>query len=202
MSSPAAKDMLSRSSVVVLLWLPCCAELITLNQSECGRSDADMTLLQMSKSSDYVEMSQEEFADGLKCAENQDSFFQTGGNFVWVWAGSPGVLWSDFMFSWAKGPNNKNYVGVDYTFLSKTYEIDDFHGIAVDFGVTNLPMTLWAQLTYSVNPLIPMKETGCPIFPRLDNGFYVLLPDLPFKPQSENFDSAGWPSHSTHMIRL
>eukprot|EP00434_Breviolum_minutum_P016872 symbB.v1.2.014887.t1/scaffold1099.1/size138014/3 len=156
-------------------------------------SDADMTLLQMSKSSDYVEMSQEEFADGLKCAENQDSFFQTGGNFVWVWAGSPGVLWSDFMFSWAKGPNNKNYVGVDYTFLSKTYEIDDFHGIAVDFGVTNLPMTLWAQLTYSVNPLIPMKETGCPIFPRLDNGFYVLLPDLPFKPQSENFDSAGWP---------
>ena len=193
LSSPA-KGMLSISSVAVLLWLPCCSELITLNQSECGMSDADMTLLQMSKLSEDIEMSQKEFADGLKCPNNEDSFRQTGGDFVWVWpwAGTPGLLWGDLLATWEKGPNNERFVQIDYVFFSREFQLTDYGAVALDFGVTTFPMTLWVQHTFSINPVIPMKKAGCHTFPRVDDGLYVLTPDI-FQVQSGNFDSAGWP---------
>ena len=48
--------------------------------------------------------------------------------------------------SWERGgPQNKPYVGVDYTFMSKSYQFTDYLTLATDVGVTVLAMTLWIQ---------------------------------------------------------
>ena len=52
------------------------------------------------------------------------------------------------------------YIAFDYTFLSKSFKINNRSEIALDFGVGSLPLTLWIQQTYKLTLPLPVA-TGC-----------------------------------------
>ena len=87
-------------------------------------------------------LSTKEYAEAMQCNQQQDSFKLNGGDFVFVLSPSAGVLWGDLMASWQKGPQNQRYIAVDYTFMSKSYQINDYTALSLDAGLgLNDPLT-------------------------------------------------------------
>ncbi|CAK9082936.1 unnamed protein product [Durusdinium trenchii] len=136
-------------------------------------------------------LSTKEYAEAMQCNQQQDSFKLNGGDFVFVLSPSAGVLWGDLMASWQKGPQNQRYIAVDYTFMSKSYQINDYTALSLDAGVTTLPMTLWLQETNMLILPLPFA-TGCNSFWAAAGGFIVSPWQLVLY-QSKGFDEAGWP---------
>ena len=80
-------------------------------------------------------LSTKEYAEAMQCNQQQDSFKLNGGDFVFVLSPSAGVLWGDLMASWEKGPQNQRYIAVDYTFMSKSFQINNYTALSVDVGL-------------------------------------------------------------------
>lgn len=134
-----------------------------------------------------------EFGEVMQCESPKNSFHMEGGDWTFVWNPSPGILWGDLLTSWEKGPRNERYIAFDYTFLSKSFKINNRSEIALEFGVASLPLTLWIQQTYKLTLPLPVA-TGCnKYWATLGfGGFYVYPWELVVY-KSPGFDQAGWP---------
>ncbi|CAE7835679.1 VDE1 [Symbiodinium sp. CCMP2592] len=153
----------------------------------------DTAFLQTVKASGEP-ISPKEFAEKMQCHPQANSFFINGGDLVWVMNPNPGVLWGDLLLSWERGgPQNKPYVGIDYTFMSQSYQFTDYLTLATDVGVTVLPMTLWIQQTIKLSLTLPIP-TGCNDFWNKGSGGLYIFPPWELEAvKSPGFDDAGWP---------
>ena len=168
-------------------------------ESCVSRPDAgDTALLQTAKASgDSGEsISSKEFAEKMQCDAPENSFSLIGGGWTLVLSDfqNPGILWGDLAVIWEKGGPHKEYLGIDYTFMSQSYSFTDYLTVSSYLGVTLLPMTLWASQVIKLFLPLPFA-TGCNDFWK-DKGFsglYVTPPWNLAALKSPGFDDASWP---------
>ena len=149
-------------------------------------------------------ISAKEFAEKMQCDAQENSFSINGGDWTFVLGSlkDPGIFWGDLMVSWERGGPHKQYVGIDYTFMSQSYQFNDYLTISSYLGVTLFPMTLWCSQVIKL--LVPLPvPTGCNDF-WMEQGFSALYITPPWNLaalKSPGFDDAGWP-RSTHPSDL
>ena len=105
------------------------------------------------------------------------------------------------MVSWEKGGPHKQYVGIDYTFMSQSYQFNDYLTISSYLGVN--PMTLWCEQVIKL--LVPLPvPTGCNDFwmEQCFSASYITPPWKLAALKSPGFDDAGWPRsmHPSDLI--
>ena len=202
----ARRSLTSMVTMRLVRWLALCQLAVSREviPDPCGEScvsrpDAgDTALLQTAKASgDSGEpISSKEFAEKMQCDAPENSFSLIGGGWTLVLGDfqSPGIFWGDLAVIWEKGGPHKEYLGIDYTFMSQSYNVTDYLTVSSYLGVTLLPMTLWASQVIKL--LLPLPfPTGCNDFWK-DKGFsglYVTPPWNLAALKSPGFDDAGWP---------
>ncbi|CAE7258156.1 unnamed protein product [Symbiodinium sp. KB8] len=132
----------------------------------------------------------------MQCDAPENSFSLIGGGWTLVLSDfqNPGILWGDLAVIWEKGGPHKEYLGIDYTFMSQSYSFTDYLTVSSYLGVTLLPMTLWASQVIKLFLPLPFA-TGCNDFWK-DKGFsglYVTPPWNLAALKSPGFDDASWP---------
>ena len=165
-------------------------------ESCVSRPDAgDTALLQTAKAS-AEPISSKEFAERMQCDAQRNSFSINGGDWTFVLGNfqSPGILWEDLLVSWEKGGPQKEYFGIDYTFMSQTYSFTDYLTVSSSLGVTHFPMTLWASQVIKLILPLPFP-TDCNHFWQEQgfSGLYISPPWSLEELKSPGFDDAGWP---------
>ncbi|CAE7868323.1 VDE1 [Symbiodinium sp. KB8] len=190
-------------STRLVRWLALCQLAVSREviPDPCGEScvsrpDAgDTSLLQTAKASGEP-ISSKEFAEKMQCDAQENSFSINGGDWTFVLGNfqSAGILWEDLLVSWEKGGPNKEYFGIDYTFMSQTYSFTDYLTVSSSLGVTRFPMTLWASQVIKLILPLPFP-TGCNRFWKEQDfsGLYISPPWSLEELKSPGFDDAGWP---------